>query len=208
VQASVHCCTQGAENRPAGAPTRGQGNVASGWQEDAISSQPSQRVAAESEVTRGQAASRNDTHLRRIDPYLLICGLFLEMEKRIWRFGENCGLSRWRCLGKKFRRIFRRDHRFAGSNRSTWCRDPRAPQRVCDEPLLYQVGATRRLLNFFGGASERSRRSYPLQNKHSWQCSIHRDLNTMMSLGTLLTIHRSHWSGEGRAKKNCSGDRL
>jgi len=71
-------------------------------------------------VTRGRATSRNDTHRRRTDPYLLICAIFLEIEKRIWRFGEICVSSRWRCLGKKFRKFFRRDHGFASSQRYGW----------------------------------------------------------------------------------------
>src|SRR5271157_1043856 len=46
------------------------------------------------------------------------------------------------------------------------------------------LGARRRLLMFFGGASERSCRSYPLWDRHLWQSSIRRALST---------ARRNHW---------------
>jgi len=51
----------------------------------------------------------------------------------------------------------------------------------CDEQLLLgvpMVGATRRLLNFFGRASGRSCRTYPLWDRLLWQSSIRRALST------------------------------
>ena len=51
----------------------------------------------------------------------------------------------------------------------------------CDEQLLLGVpivGATRRQLNFFGRASGRSCRTYPLWDRLLWQSSIRRALST------------------------------